>query len=358
MRQEIASEVEMRIVHVTRSLILNSGISVFVCRMAVAMSEAGHDVYLRYTWKPEMAVNAKVDARKFSSLAELTFRPDVVHVHGLWSMDMVRAMDWCRKNHVKYFVSPHGGLMPRVLRRGWIKKHVFYWLFLRKNLNAAEGIHCTGEGEVDAVRGLGIRARTFIVPLGCDIPNLNLGEKKEDMILFLSRIGEEKGLTCMLDAWKTIEHKGWRIVLAGPDWEGFRGILEAKIRSEGIRDIEFFGPANAEQKDMLYRRARVFVLPSPMENFSMVVLDALAYGLPVVCTKGTPWKVIQDKKCGWWVAPSSSASFESALNEAILSSEEVRATACNAAREIAKEYSWSRLSKDLLYEYTGRFVQS
>ena len=248
--------------------------------------------------------------------------------------------------------------MPRVLRRGWIKKHVFYWLFLRKNLNAAEGIHCTGEGEVDAVRGLGIRARTFIVPLGCDIPSLNAGEKKEDMILFLSRIGEEKGLTYLLDAWKTIEHKGWRIVLAGPDWEGFRGILEVKIRSEGIRDIEFFGPANAEQKDMLYRRARVFVLPSPMENFSMVILDALAYGLPVICTRGTPWKVIKDKGCGWWVNSNDSTALSNALKEAMsLSAKEIQIIRTKTLH-IASEFSWHKHAQEMLdvYQLSGQCV--
>ena len=352
MRQEIASEVEMRIVHVTRSLILNSGISVFVCRMAVAMSEAGHDVYLRYTWKPEMAVNAKVDARKFSSLAELTFRPDVVHVHGLWSMDMVRAMDWCRKNRVKFVVSPHGGLMPRVLRRGWVKKHVFYWLFLRKNLNAAAGIHCTGDGEAEAVRGLGITSRTFIVPLGCDIPKLNPNEKKENMILFLSRIGEEKGLGYLLDAWKLIEHKGWRIVLAGPDWEGFRSALEAKIRREGIRDVDFLGPANAKQKDMLYRKARVFVLPSPMENFSMVILDALAYGLPVICTKGTPWKSIQDEGCGWWVESNSADAIRIALSSVMNETDESFECMRVCSMRLAGKFSWNLLAGIMINEYS------
>lgn len=345
-------EIAVKIVHVTRSLIVNSGISVFVCRMADAMANAGHDVSLWYTWKPDMEVDETVDSRRFASLDELTFRPDVVHVHGLWSMDMVRAMDWCRKNHVKYFVSPHGGLMPRVLKHGWIKKHLFYLLFLRRNLNAAAGIHCTGEGEADAVRGLGLKARTFIVPLGCDIPKLNQGEKKENVILLLSRIGEEKGIPYLLDAWKAIEHKGWRIVLAGPDWEGFRGTLEAKIKAEGIRDVEFFGPANAEQKDMLYRKARVFVLSSPMENFSMVVLDALAYGLPVICTKGTPWKVIQDKGCGWWVDSNSANAIRLALSCVMNQSDESFEGMKVYAMQLAENFSWNRLADIITNEYS------
>lgn len=341
----------MNIVHVTRSLIVNSGVSIFVSQMANAMAKAGQEVHLRYTWKPEISVDDKVDSQKFASLDELTFNPDIVHIHGVWLMDMVRAMNWCRKNHVKYFVSPHGGLMPRVLRRGWIKKHLFYWFLLRKNLNAAAGIHCTGDGEAEAIRGLGIKTKIFIVPLGCDIPNLHNDEKKENMILFLSRIGEEKGLSYLLDGWKVINHNGWRIVLAGPDWKGTRKGLEAKIRKEGIRDIEFFGSANATQKDMLYRKARVFVLPSPMENFSMGVLEALAYGLPVICTIGTPWKVIQDKGCGWWVNSNDSKALADALKEAIsLSAEEIQNIQVKGL-QIASEFSWHEQAQKMVDAY-------
>jgi glycosyltransferase involved in cell wall biosynthesis len=341
----------MNIVHVTRSLIVNSGISVFVSQMANAMAKAGQEVHLRYTWKPEISVNDNVNSQKFTSLNELTFKPDIVHVHGVWSMDMVRAMNWCRKNHVKYFVSPHGGLMPRVFRCGRIKKYVFYWLFLRKNLNAATGIHCTGDGEKEAVCELGIKSRTFIVPLGCDIPKLHLDEKKENVILFLSRIGEEKGLLYLLDGWKVIDHNGWRLVLAGPDWEGFRSVLERKIRREGICDVEFFGPANEAQKDMLYRKSRVFALPSPMENFSMAVLDALAYGLPVICTIGTPWKVIMDKGCGWWVNSNDYRALSNALKESInLSAEEIQNIQVKGL-QIASEFTWQKQARKMIACY-------
>ena len=338
----------MKIVHVTRSLVANSGVSVFVSRMANAMSKVGHEVAVRYTWKPELPVDYAVDSRAFKSLDELTFRPDVVHVHGLWSLDMAQAMSWCRKHGVRYYVSPHGGLMPRVLRRGWLKKHLFYWMFLRRNLDSAAGIHCTGEGEADAVRSLGIKARTFIVPLGCDLPDLGGEVKKERMVLFLSRLGEEKGLVYLLDAWKLLRHDGWRLVLAGPDWEGYRRVLEKKIEDEQIVHVELFGPADATQKDALYRASRLFVLPSPMENFSMVVLDALAYGLPVICTKGCPWKVIQERKCGWWVDGDSAKALKDALGEAIALSEERLSEMGCCAADVAAEFSWDKMAEKLL----------
>lgn len=341
----------MKIVHVTQSLILNSGVSVFVCRMAGAMAKQGHDVSLRYNWGPDYPVDDKVDLKAYKSLSELTFRPDVVHIHSLWSLDMAMAMLWCRKHGIKYFVSPHGGLMPRVFSRGWLKKHLFYWLFLRRNLNSSSGIHCTGDGEVNAVRSLGIKARTFIVPLGCDLPDLTRDVKKEKIVLFLSRLGEEKGLLFLLDAWKRVHHNGWRLMLAGPNWEGYRRVLEKKIEGDKIADVEFYGAADENQKDALYRSARLFVLPSPMENFSMVVLDALAYGVPVICTKGCPWKVLQERKCGWWVDSNSAKAIENALSEALMMPHEDLQKMGERAISVASEFSWDSQAMELLSNY-------
>lgn len=341
----------MKIVHVTRSLVANSGVSVFVSRMANAMAKAGQEVSVRYTWFPELPVDDAVDSCSFKSLGELSFRPDAVHIHGLWSLDMVRAMSWCRKRGIKYFVSPHGGLMPRVLRRGWLKKHLFYWMFLRSNLNASAGIHCTGEGEVHAVQALGIKARMFIVPLGCDIPDVEFGRRKEKKVLFLSRLGEEKGLIYLLEAWNELRHDGWHLVLAGPDWEGYRRVLEKKIESEKILDVQLFGTADPMQRDALYRSAKLFVLPSPMENFSMVVLDALAYGLPVICTKGCPWKVIEESMCGWWIESNSCKALADALRGAMDKSENELISMGKRSRMVARLYSWGQLSKQLIGEY-------
>ena len=343
----------MKIVHVTRSLIINSGVSVFAAEVAGAQAEMGHDVYLRYTWYPGYPVSSKVNCKPFVSLGELGFFPDIVHIHAFWSMDMVRAMRWCRRNHVPYVVSPHGGLMPRVLRKGWLKKQVFYWLFLWRNLQEAFAIHCTGEGEVTAVKTLGLRAKTFVIPLGCHLPTWpieRLGEEKT--ILFLSRISEEKGLLQLLEAWKGMEERvGWRLVLAGPDWRGFRKILERKIEQERIQNVEFTGPADGKLKDRLYRMASVFVLPSPAENFSMVVLDALAYGVPVICTQGTPWRVIEERKCGWWVPDSSAQTLLGALLSASADGGDLFGMGFRA-RALAEEYSWQNVSNDLVSVYS------
>ena len=112
------------------------------------------------------------------------------------------------------------------------------------------------------------------------------------------------------------------------------------------------GLADADKKDKLYRSASLFVLPSPNENFSIVVLDALAYGVPVICTKGTPWGCIAEKECGWWVEPNSVTALKDALSQALKGDFEILATMGLRGRNLAEtEYSWAKVNENLINVY-------
>ena len=43
------------------------------------------------------------------------------------------------------------------------------------------------------------------------------------------------------------------------------------------------------------------VVPSDFENFGNIVSEALIRGVPVIASKGTPWKELEDYNCGWWI---------------------------------------------------------
>lgn len=47
--------------------------------------------------------------------------------------------------------------------------------------------------------------------------------------------------------------------------------------------------------------ASIFVLLIYSENFGIVVAEALAVGVPVITTKGTPWEELHTYNCGWWI---------------------------------------------------------
>jgi glycosyltransferase involved in cell wall biosynthesis len=106
----------------------------------------------------------------------------------------------------------------------------------------------------------------------------------------------------LIRAWAQVKPAGWRCVLAGPDEAGHRAELEREINVLGLQEqFEFPGSLEDGAKWERYRSADLFVLPSFTENFGLVVAEALACGVPVITTKGTPWNELETHKCGWWI---------------------------------------------------------
>ncbi len=344
----------MKIVHVLQGFEADSGISQFVAELCHQQVEAGHECVFVYQCRFEHDLDARVvRVASNGDLSCLGNRPDIVHIHALWSLFSVRAMRWCRDDGIPYVVSPHGCLMPLALRKGWLKKTCFFRFLLRRLMNGAAFVHVTAEHEQTACQALGLSARIEIFPLGTNIPDVQGGAvvKTSRHICFLGRISPEKGLVNLLDAWKNVQAEGWRLVIAGPDWHGHEAELRHKTRVENIKGVCFCGPIRGEAKSRFYHDADVFVLPSVAENFSAVVLDALAYGVPVIATKGTPWRELVEFQCGWWIDYGASP-LAVALKEAMaLSDGERRHMGSNGRRLAELRYDWTQIAKGITEAY-------
>ena len=371
---------DMKVVHIVEALLRNSGVGVFVAELASAQTRALHRAAILCRWYPECEADERVDYRTDPHLREFRGLCDgdaIVHVHAIWAWYTLRALLCCWRQRVAYVVSPHGGLMPRVFQHGRLKKWIFWHFFLKSLVRRAVAIHCTGETEAAAVRRLlGERCPMIVIaPLGVHLPELREKPKKEvKTVLFLGRLGEEKGLVQLLDAWNQVRIEGWRLVIAGPDWEGHQQVLFSHCRSlhipyttspsfepqtsrlsnlQAFLPVCFPGPADPVQKDVLYRSADIFVLPSPMENFSHVVVEALSYGIPVIATKGTPWRELESEHCGCWI-DQGVGPLVTALSRLMAMGYEVRAAMGMRGRKLTEgKYRWDAVSEvlDVAYQY-------
>ena len=344
----------MRILHILRGLELTSGISAFLVENADRQVEAGHDVAILYERFLEYRPSRHVKIFNAKSPCGINFTPDIVHIHAVWSLFSVKAMRWCLRNKIPFIVSPHGCLMPRVMTKGRVKKCLFYRFLLKPLIQRAAALHATAQAEAIVLKNLGLNPKIYIVPLGVELPQIEPhvehGVKK---VLFVGRLGEEKGLVNLLHAWSRVDHVGWRLVIAGPDWMGYKRVLEEEVGKMSLQDsVDFPGVVSGDVKDQCYRSADVFVLPSPMENFSSVVLEAMAYSLPVIATKGTPWKVLSDAHCGWWIDQGLDP-LVAALNDAMHISDSRRKEMGERGKKLAeKGYSWDGVSQRLLSVYS------
>lgn len=130
-----------------------------------------------------------------------------------------------------------------------------------------------------------------------NIKEIDLTAKREKNILFAATLYKEKGYLDLIEAFGKIatKHPEWKLLLAG-NGNQEEGIALAEMYNVADR-VKFLGWIRGEDKDKAFRTSSLFCLPSYAEGFPMAVLDAWAYGLPVVTTPvgGIPDIVVDGK---------------------------------------------------------------
>lgn len=278
----------------------------------------------------------------------------LIHDHGLW-LPNNHAVAWAAQAlGVPRLVSPRGMLTAWSRRhRGW-KKAMAWWLYQRRDLKTAPVLHATSPVEVQDFRNAGLTQPVAMIPNGVELPPGNwkseIPNRKSGTrtVLFLGRIHLIKGLLDLVRAWGIVRPAGWRVVLAGNDEGGHVNEIKAECRKQKVEpDFDFLGPVEGERRWDLYRSADLFVLPSHSENFGIVVAEALACGVPVITTHGTPWEDLVTHGCGWWI-PIGVEPLAAALHEALGRTDEERhARGRRGPQLVERKYSWTGVAAQM-----------
>lgn len=171
----------------------------------------------------------------------------------------------------------------------------------------------------------------------CTVEILPARYEKRKQILFAGTLNQRKGYADMIKAFAKIaqQHRDWQLVFAG-NGEVEQG--KALASSLGIeRQTIFLGWVNGEAKDKAFKEASVFCLPSYAEGFPMAVLDAWAYGLPVVTTPvgGMP-DIAEDGKNVLLFTPGDIDGMAQCF-ERMISDEQLRSNIAEESTKFAQE---------------------
>ncbi len=222
-------------------------------------------------------------------------RSALFHCHGIWMFPVVGCFLWSMLKKKPYIISSHGMLDPWAVNNSRWKKVPAGWLYQNRHLRRAAAIRALNVSEALSIRGYGLRNPICIIPNGIDLPDFssmeNHGAGELKTLLYLGRIHPKKGLQNLLLAWKLLQSrnrqaaKRWELVIAGWDQSGHEDRLRALARDLGLSgSVRFLGPRFGPDKAAAYSSADAFILPSFSEGLPMVVLEAWAYGVPVIMT--------------------------------------------------------------------------
>lgn len=185
--------------------------------------------------------------------------------------------------------------------------------------------------------------RLRIIPYGVDTGLFRTrdsppGQGRPFRIVFAGQIGERKGVSHLLQAYAGFRKPDTELHLVGDYVRG------AEVYRQW-RDLYRQTP-NVPQHQLadIFRSADVFVFPTLVEGLGMVVLEAMACGLPVIATPNGPGQVIRDGVDGYIVPPRDSDALVARLQTLYDDADLCRWLGANA-RQRAEYWSWERYAR-------------
>ncbi len=275
---------------------------------------------------------------------------DVVHLIAVYSFPTFPTLSCCRRFRKPMVWSPRGSLQR--WEGSTRRAHKFLWEEACRSLVLKDKfvLHATSadEAEQSSARFPGLR--TVIVPNGVELAR-HIRRKEsggEFRITYLGRLHPIKGIENLIDACKLLEGDAepWHLKIAGAGESDYAKILSAKAASVQPRGrIEFVGEVDGAAKEDLFASSDVVVAPSYVENFGMVIAEALAHEVPVIAGRGTPWQGLNANRCGLWVenAPESLAESIRQIREMPLQEMGRRGRIW-----MGREFSWQAVSRQML----------
>ena len=172
-------------------------------------------------------------------------------------------------------------------------------------------------------------------------------------ILFIGRLEKRKNIVNLIKAFELFKNQLRRrhsrmspsqLILSGKKGFGFQEIKKTIQESLYKKDIILKDYISEKEKDELYKNADLFVLPSFYEGFGLPILEAMSYGVPVVCSNNSSLPEVTGD-AGLFFDPNNIQEIAEAINK-IFNDDDLRNKMIEKGFENVERFSWEKCVRE------------
>ena len=235
--------------------------------------------------------------------------------------------------------------------------------FSRHQGNSVDGMVVPSQPMMEVLRGYGVSTLAEIIPTGLRATSFQPGNgssfrdnygiaQKRPVLLFVGRVAHEKNIGFLLQVVDRVRQTLPNILLLiageGPALRGLRNEVD---KSGMVDNVMFVGYLERNtQLSNCYSAADIFVFSSRTETQGLVLLEAMAQGIPLVSTAEMGTRDVLREGAGVWIAQENTDEFSGKIIQ-MLQDTESRKKLGAAGRQYAQQWSSGKLAQRMLAFY-------
>lgn len=281
---------------------------IFTTTLGIKNSEIESNAYLLRSYGSVYYDNNKNYFKKAFFIFKGVRENEIVHINGLFGKHSMLAFFIARFffNKKSVIISARGELNKKALIYNSIAKKIVLALYRLFSKNIF--FHSTSSEETQDVEEIFGKTKVYELPNYFKTNDRIVKNYSDRKILFIGRIHHKKAIHKIIDGFglsKIFRDSNFKFIIAGQAEERHKEYydsLVAKVDELGLKDkIEFKGFVTGFEKEKLYSSSYMSLMLSETENFGNVVLESLNQGTPVIASKGTPWEILEEYGCGFYI---------------------------------------------------------
>jgi len=252
---------------------------------------------------------------------------DTIYINGIYSYFFsILPLQISKKiRNKKIIVCARGMLSEQAFSRKSLKKNIFITLSKFRGFYKNIIFHATNENEkTDILKRLGKKANIYIAPnLPRFIENLQLKSKlkitNQLNLVSIARISQEKNTKFALQCLQNISIGNIIFDIFGSIYDtNYWSECENVIKSlpENIK-VNYRNSINTEKVIETFSNYHFSLMPSVGENFGHSLLESMLAGTPVITSKNTPWKNLENENIGWDIDLNNEKKFKEVIENCL-----------------------------------------